>query len=90
MKSILSTVLLYLVEYYTANCVSWIPRLTLLDLQIGLMNAFLEWNFFVHRVLTIVFPFPLGWENPCFSMKNQEEKCWKELSSHSKERGMSL
>ena len=54
------------------------------------MNAFSEWNFFVHRVLTVVFPFPLGWENPCFSMKNQEEKCWKELSSHSKERGMSL
>ena len=54
MKSILSTVLLYLVEYYTANCVSWIPRLTLLDLQIGLMNAFLEWNSFAYRGRTVL------------------------------------
>ena len=37
------------VQYYIANCVSWVPRLTLLDLQtnwtyeqIELMNAFSE------------------------------------------------
>ena len=55
MKSILSTVLLYLVEYYTANCVSWIPRLTLLDLQIGIMSTLSEWNLFICRGLTVLF-----------------------------------
>ena len=31
-----------IVQYYIADCVSWVPRLTSLDLQIGLMNMHLE------------------------------------------------
>ena len=42
------------VQYYIADCVSWVPRLTLLDLhQIGLTNVLLEWNSFVCRGLTV-------------------------------------
>lgn len=33
-------------QYYIADYVSWIPWLTLLDLQIALKNVFLEWNSF--------------------------------------------
>ena len=40
------------VQYYIADCVSWVRRLTLLDLQIGLMNALSEWNSFARRGLT--------------------------------------
>ena len=32
------------VQYHTANCVRWVPRLTLVDLQIGLANPLSEWN----------------------------------------------
>ena len=32
------------VQYHTANCVRWVPRLTLVDLQIGLANLLSEWN----------------------------------------------
>ena len=35
------------VGYYIANHVSRVPRLTLLDLQMGRMNVFLEQNLFV-------------------------------------------
>ena len=35
------------VHYYIVDSVSWVPRLTLLNLQIGLMNMLLEWNSFV-------------------------------------------
>ena len=49
------------VQYYIADCVSWVPRLTLLDLQtswaykrIGLTNALLEWNSFICRGLTVL------------------------------------
>ena len=36
------------VQYYIANCVSWVPRLTLLDLkQIALMNAQSEQSSFI-------------------------------------------
>ena len=41
------------VQYYTADCVSWVPRLTLLDLQIGVTNALSEWNSLVCRGLTV-------------------------------------
>ena len=42
------------VQYYIADCVSWVPRLTLLDLRTnGLTNALLEWNSFVCRGLTV-------------------------------------
>ena len=41
-----------IVQYYVADRVSWVPRLTLLDLQIELMNMFLEWSF-IREVPTI-------------------------------------
>ena len=41
------------VQYYIADCISWVPRLTLLDLQIRLANALLEQNLFICRGLTI-------------------------------------
>ena len=34
------------VQYYIADCVSWVPRPTLLDLQ---RNWTYEWNMFSHR-----------------------------------------
>ena len=34
------------VQYYIADCVSWVPRLTLLDLQ---RNQTYEWNLFSCR-----------------------------------------
>ena len=35
-------------QYYMADCVSWVPRLTLLGLeQVGLTSALLKWNSFV-------------------------------------------
>ena len=42
-------------QYYITNCVSWVPKLTLLDLnkQIGLMNALLKHNSFIHRGFTL-------------------------------------
>ena len=47
------------VEYYIVDCVSWVPRLTLLDLQTnGLRNMLSEWSSFVCRGLTIN---GLGW-----------------------------
>ena len=44
-----------IVQYYMANYVinSWVPRLTLLDFQIGLMNKPLEWNSLVCRGLCV-------------------------------------
>ena len=42
------------VQHYIADCVSWVPRLTLSDLeQIILMNMLSEWNSFIWRGLTI-------------------------------------
>ena len=45
-----------LLEYSSiiANCVSWVLGLTLLDLQIGLMNMLLEWNSFNCRGLAVL------------------------------------
>ena len=45
-----------LLEYSSiiANCVSWVPGLTLLDLQIGLVNMLLEWNSFNCRGLAVL------------------------------------
>ena len=45
------------VQYYIDNCVSWVPRLTFLDLyqQIGLMNMLLEQNSFVCKGLSVYF-----------------------------------
>ena len=43
------------VQYYIADCVSWVSRLTLRTYeQIGLMNMFSEQNLFVCRRLTVV------------------------------------
>ena len=39
------------VQYYIADCVSWVPRLTLLDLQSELMTALSKQNSFVCRGL---------------------------------------
>ena len=42
------------VQYYT-NCVSWVPRLTLLtDKQVGFMNTLSERNSFICRGLTYI------------------------------------
>ena len=41
------------VQFYIANCVSWIPRLNLLDLQIRFMDVLLEQNSFICRRLTV-------------------------------------
>ena len=38
-----------MVQYYITDCVSWAPRLTLLDLR----NVLSEWNSFVCKGLTI-------------------------------------
>ena len=43
------------VQYYIADCVSWVPRLTSMDLQIGLMNVLLEWNSFICGELTVLY-----------------------------------
>lgn len=44
------------VQHDLAGCVSWVPRLTLLDLQeqIRLANLLLKWNLLVWRGLTAV------------------------------------
>ena len=42
-----------ILQYYIANCVSWVPRLTWLNLQVGLTNTLSEWNMFVCRELTV-------------------------------------
>ena len=39
------------VQFYIANSVSWVLRLTVLDLQIELMNALSEQNSFICRDL---------------------------------------
>ena len=41
------------VQYYIVNCVSWVTRLILLDLQIGLMNMLSKWKSFICRGLTV-------------------------------------
>ena len=42
------------VQYYIVDCVSWVPRLTLLNLQkIGLMNTLSEQNLLICRGLTL-------------------------------------
>ena len=38
------------IQYYLADCVSWVPRLTLLDLT----NVLSEWNFFACRGLAVL------------------------------------
>ena len=43
------------VQYYIVNCVSWVTRLILLDLQIGLMNMLSEQNSFICRRLTVIY-----------------------------------
>ena len=49
------------VQYYIADCVGWVPRVTFE--QIGIMNKLdltnmlLEWNLFVCRELTVL----CGW-----------------------------
>ena len=43
-----------MVLIYLANCVSWVPRLTLLDLQAIGHDALSEQNSFVCRGLTIL------------------------------------
>ena len=43
------------VQYYIADCVSWVPRLTLTYEQIGLTNAHSELNSFVCRGLTVQY-----------------------------------
>ena len=42
-----------ILQYYITNCVSWVPRLTWLNLQVGLTNTLSEWNMFVCRELTV-------------------------------------
>ena len=42
------------VQYFIADCVSSVPRLTLLDLQTALMNVLSEWNSFVCRGLAVL------------------------------------
>ena len=34
-------------QCYTANSVSWVPKLTILDLHIEFVNALMEWNSFL-------------------------------------------
>ena len=41
------------VQYYIVNCVSWVSRLILLDLQIRLMNMLSKWKSFICRELTV-------------------------------------
>ena len=41
------------VQYYRADCVSWVSRLNLSDLQIGFTNVLSEWNAFVCSRFTI-------------------------------------
>ena len=43
-------------QHDLADCVSWVPRLTLLDLheQIRLKNLLLKWNLLLQKALTIV------------------------------------
>ena len=38
------------VQYYVAD---WVPRLTLLDLQIGLTDVLTEWNLLIGRGLPV-------------------------------------
>ena len=45
------------VQYYIADCVSWVSRLTLLDLltnKLDLTNAISEWNSFICRGLNCI------------------------------------
>ena len=49
-KSIIN---LITVQYYIANCISWVPRLTLLDLWTSWTNMFLEGNLFIFRGGTV-------------------------------------
>ena len=47
------------VQYYIADCVSWVPSLTLLDLQTNwtyghtLMNSFVCWGFTVMDIVNV-------------------------------------
>ena len=41
------------VQYYVADCVSWVPRLSVLDLETGITIVLLERNSFVCRGLTV-------------------------------------
>ena len=50
------------VQYYIADCVSWVPRLTLTYKQIGLRNVLSEQNSFVCRGLTVVFRRAQNWK----------------------------
>ena len=55
-----------MVQYYITDCVSWAPRLTLLDLR----NVLSEWNSFVCKGLTIHWSCDLqnehaSWDQAC-------------------------
>ena len=60
----------FTVKYFIANCVSWIPRLTFLDLWTDYTYGHSEWNLFMCRGLTTAFisspPFFLSWYNLLF------------------------
>ena len=59
-----SIIKLYItVQYYMADCVSWLPRL---KKQIGLLNAHLEKNSFIGRSLTVVKMGNISRVNPGF------------------------
>ena len=42
------------IQYYIADCISWVPRLILLDSQIGFTNILLEWSSFICRGLMVL------------------------------------
>ena len=56
----------YYNKYYIADCVSWVPKLTLLDFQIGLkMCSWSERNLFVCRELSLLVLSPGGLISAC-------------------------
>ena len=48
-----------IVQYYIADCVSWVPRLCWPYEQSGLMNRLSEWNLLQSMGPTVVFLPPL-------------------------------
>ena len=64
------------VQYYVADCVSWVPKLTLLDLtnKLDLTNALLEWISFICRGLT-VYQFVIQNLHFYFGVKSQQILC---------------
>ena len=55
------------VQYYIADCISWVPRLCWAYGQTRLTNALQEWNAFVCMVLTVLplLPFPATHHRGC-------------------------